>query len=230
MKLSIIIPCKNEERYIGKLFSAIQKQRLPKNVEIIVADADSTDKTPLIISAYSHVLPIKKVSGGLPSVGRNNGAEVAKGDVLLFLDADTTFEDPELIRESLIKIQEGNELVGALLSIKNNSFIRFLYFLSNMVMRFSKLEKPFVVGAYFMITKEAFERLGGFDESLMHCEDYFLSREISNKKFAIINKYIYTDDRRFKKMGKLGMARYFFFNILQRNNKKAFKKDIGYWS
>lgn len=230
MKLSIIIPCKNEERYLGKLFTSLQKQRLPRNVEIIVADAGSTDKTLLIINAYSHVLPIRTVVGGLPSVGRNNGADAATGDVFLFLDADANFDDPYLINESLNKIAEGNELVGALLNIKHNPFIRFLLFLTNIIVRFSKLDKPFVVGTYFMITREAFQRLGGFDESLMHCEDYFLSKEISNKKFAIINKYIYTDDRRFKKMGKWGMTKYFFFNIIKRNNKKAFKRDIGYWS
>ena len=146
MKLSIIIPCKNEERYLGKLFTSLQKQRLPRNVEIIVADAGSTDKTLLIINAYSHVLPIRTVAGGLPSVGRNKGAEAATGDVFLFLDADANFDDPYLISESLNKISEGNELVGALLNIKHNPFIRFLLFLTNIIVRFSQLDKPFVVG------------------------------------------------------------------------------------
>ena len=230
MKLSIIIPCKNEEKYIGKLFNSLQNQSLPFEFEIIVADAGSTDKTCFIIEAYKAILPIKRIQGGLPSIGRNNGARVANGEILLFLDADTNFDDSELINESIKKIDNGSELVGALLNIKQNLFVRCLYFMTNIVIRLSKLEKPFVVGAYFMITKEAFDRLGGFDESLMHCEDYFLSKQIANKKFSIIKKYIYTDDRRFKKMGKIGMVKYFFNNVLKRNNKNVFKKDIGYWS
>ena len=98
-----------------------------------------------------------------------------------------------------------------------------------MVIRSSKFDKPFVVGSYMMITKEAFNRVGGFDESLMHCEDYFLSKEINRNKFSVVNKYIYTDDRRFKKMGKLNLVAYFIKNMIKKNDKEYFKKDIGYW-
>ena len=93
----------------------------------------------------------------------------------------------------------------------------------------SKLDKPFVVGTYFMINRDKFFELGGFDEELMHCEDYFLSKEIKAKNFSLVNKYVYTDDRRFKKMGYLNMITYFVKNMFKKNDKDYFKKDIGYW-
>ena len=229
MKLSIIIPCKNEEQYIGVLFESLLKQRLPKNTEIIVADANSTDKTQLIIKAYSNVLPIKVVQGGLPSVGRNNGALVANGDVLLFLDSDCYLKDTEIVLKALLKIRQGSELVGGLLNIEKNPWVRFLYAWSNLSMFLSKFDKPFVVGTFFMIKKDTFVRCGGFDESLMHCEDYFLSKLVDKKKFSIVRSYVYTDDRRLKKMGKFKIAMYFINNIIHKNNKEFFKKDIGYW-
>ena len=63
----------------------------------------------------------------------------------------------------------------------------------------------------------------------MHCEDYFLSSMVNPKKFSLVNSYVYTDDRRFKKMGNFKIIKYFISNILNRNNKNYFKKDIGYW-
>lgn len=230
MKLSIIIPCKNEERYIGVLFDSLLKQRLPKNTEIIVADANSNDKTQSIIQSYSNVLPIRVIEGGLPSVGRNLGALTAKGEILLFLDADTYFKDSKIILKSLVKIRRGSELVGSLLNIERNPWVRFLYYWSNLSIYLSKYDNPFVVGSFFMITKDAFMRYGGFDESLMHCEDYFLSKLVDKKKFSIVKSYVYTDDRRFKKIGNLKIIIYFIKNIIHRNNKEFFKQDIGYWS
>lgn len=230
MKLSIIIPCKNEEKYIGKLLESLTKESLPSGTEIIIADANSTDDTFAIIHSYMDRdrLPIQIIEGGLPSVGRNLGAKKSTGDILLFLDSDCYFKEPGIINSSLKKM-DNNELVGCLLNIENNLLVRVIYFFCNMVIRLSKYDKPFVVGTYMMIKRGAFERVGGFDESLMHCEDYFLSKEISGSQFSVINRYVYTDDRRFKKVGFLNMVLYFTGNIFRRNNREYFKKDIGYW-
>ena len=86
--LTIVIPCKNEERYIGHVFESIQKQKFITGVRIIVADAGSTDKTLDIIKIYQQALPIEVIEGGKVSVGRNNGAKLVTTPYILFLDAD----------------------------------------------------------------------------------------------------------------------------------------------
>ena len=91
-KISIIIPTKNEERYLPGLLESIKKQTV-QPYEIIVADAGSTDRTVEIAKKYG----AKVIKGGLPGVGRNNGAKVAKGDIFVFLDADAV-----LPRESFL--------------------------------------------------------------------------------------------------------------------------------
>ena len=86
MYLSIIIPTLNEENYLPLLLESIKKQNF-KSYEIIVADAGSTDRT--IEIAKNHGCKI--TSGGLPAKARNQGAKIAKGDLLLFSDADIVF-------------------------------------------------------------------------------------------------------------------------------------------
>jgi glycosyltransferase involved in cell wall biosynthesis len=231
INVSIIIPCKNEQGYIGKLLDSLEKQHLSQSFEIIIADAKSTDLTLDIINSYYIKLPnLRVIEGGLPSVGRNLGAQAANGHTLLFIDADAYFKDDMIIRHSVRKFNKNKlELLGCYLNIEHNWFVKLIYFFCNIIVNLSKFDKPFVVGTYFMIKKDKFFELGGFDESLMHCEDYFLSKEVSSKKFSLFDGYVYTDDRRFKKMGRFKIIKYFILNILNRNNKNYFKKDIGYW-
>src|SRR5687767_6578001 len=87
--LSIIIPTYNEEEYLPFLLRSIQAQSY-KDYEVIIADASSTDKTRAIAAEFG----ARVVQGGLPGAGRNRGAEAAKGENLLFLDADVILPDP----------------------------------------------------------------------------------------------------------------------------------------
>ena len=231
MMLSIIVPCKNEEKYIGKLLDCLVKQNLKEDTEIIIADAGSSDNTIKIIQSYFEKLPnLKIIAGGLPSVGRNLGAIESEGKVLLFIDSDTYFKNDTLIIDSLKVFKKKKaDILGCLLNIENNFKIKLIYGLCNIVFYLSKLDKPFVVGSYMMINKDVFFKVGGFDEGLMHCEDYFLSKEINKAKYVIYNDFTYTDDRRFKKLGTFNMIKYFIKNTIRKNNKEFFKQDVGYW-
>lgn len=79
MIFSIVIPTYNEEEYLPKLLESIKMQSYD-DYEIIVADANSNDRTREIAEEYGCIV----VDGGLPAVGRNNGAKVAKGEIILF--------------------------------------------------------------------------------------------------------------------------------------------------
>ena len=91
MILSIIIPTYNEEEYLPVLLESIKKQSFT-DYEIIIADANSTDKTREIAKEYGCIV----IDGGLPAVGRNNGARIAQGEYLLFLDSDLELTDDYL--------------------------------------------------------------------------------------------------------------------------------------
>jgi glycosyltransferase involved in cell wall biosynthesis len=81
--LSIITPTYNEEKYLPLLLESLKQQDF-KDYEIIIADNNSKDRTGEIAKRYG----CRIVPGGLPARGRNSGAKAAKGEMLLFLDAD----------------------------------------------------------------------------------------------------------------------------------------------
>src|SRR3989339_810271 len=84
--ISIVIPTKNEEHYLPKLLLSIRNQNY-KDYEIIVADGNSADRTRRIARKFGCRVIIDKKRGS-PAIERNNGAKIARGEMLLFLDAD----------------------------------------------------------------------------------------------------------------------------------------------
>lgn len=228
-KLTIIIPCKNEENYIDTCLLLISEQIDIEGVEIIIADAGSTDNTLNVIESFKSELNVKVIKGGLPAIGRNLGAKEAKTKYLLFIDSDGEIYDRNMISKSLKKMEDKNlDLLASRLN-SHHLIVKFLYKINNLIIRLSRFDKPFAVGIYMMMRKDVFDKMGGFPEDVMHCEDYLLSKRVERKKFGIINKDIYSDNRRFKKMGYLNMVGYIFKNIINRNNYDYFKKDINYW-
>jgi glycosyltransferase involved in cell wall biosynthesis len=226
--LTVIIPCKNEEKYIGNCLFSLSKQVGIDGVRVVISDAGSTDNTIKIIESYKNILNIEVIPGGLPAVGRNNGAKVSNTEYLLFIDADAEIYDVSMILKSMEKISEGSHLLASKLN-SHYFIVKFLYKLNNILIWLSKYDKPFCVGIYFLIRRDIFISLGGFPEDVMHCEDYLLSKIVDRKKFTIINKDVYSDNRRFKKMGYFKMILYILKNTINRNNYNYFKKDISYW-
>lgn len=88
MRLSIIIPNYNKEKYIGKLLSQLKKQLLD-GVEVIVVDDCSTDDSWNIIQEYKDVFKIIRLEkNSWVSRARNRGIEESSGEYITFIDSD----------------------------------------------------------------------------------------------------------------------------------------------
>jgi len=231
-KITIVVPCKNEENYIAHLLMHLRQQDIG-NTRIIIADC-STDKTREVIEIMKGELNVEVIEGGPVSVAKNNGAKLVTTPYILFIDSDVRFFKDTVIRDAVSELECNNlDLVGLNIKCYDNNLVASVGFgIFNVINNVLKYFSPFAVGAFMLTRKDRFEEYGGFPEKFATSEDYFLSRMYDPKKFKILNHYFGQDSRRFKKMGYFGMGSYLIKNFVNRNNKEYWNKldSSRYWS
>jgi len=231
-KITIVVPCKNEENYIAHLLMHLRGQDI-QDTKIIIADC-STDNTREVIQIMKGELNVEIIDGGPVSFAKNNGARLVTTPYILFIDADVRFFKDNVIRDAVDEIESKNlDLIGLNIKCYDNdkrAVIGFAVF--NGINRVLKHFSPFAVGAFMLTRRDKFEEFGGFPEKMSTSEDYFLSRKYSPKKFRIVKHYFGQDSRRFKKMGYFGMASYLVKNFVNRNNKQYWDSldSSKYWN
>jgi len=231
-KITIVIPCKNEENYISYLLTHLRNQMIG-STKIIIADC-STDNTREVIQLMKGNLNVEVIEGGPVSIAKNNGAKLATTPYILFIDADVRFFNDTVIRDAVHEIESKNlDLIGLNIKCYDNdkrAMLGFMIF--NGINHILKFVSPFAVGAFMLTRRDKFIEYGGFPEQFSTSEDYFLSRKYSPKKFKIVKHYFGQDSRRFKKMGYLGMTKYLVKNFINRNNKKYWDSldSSKYWN
>ncbi|HLC50656.1 MAG TPA: glycosyltransferase [Candidatus Nanoarchaeia archaeon] len=223
--ISIIIPTWNEEECLPKLLECIKKQSY-KDYEIIVADANSKDKTVTI--AKKHGCKIVK-SGSLPGVGRNNGAKIAKGDILVFLDADVLLDNNFL--KNAVKEFEKRKLDCASVKIvpQGNKFIDRLFLGAfNSWVIATQTFYPHAIGACIICRKELHNKIKGFDEKIAVAEDMeYVKRCAKYGKFRILkNSKVYFSMRRYESHGHLNVAAKIVLGEIHRMFAGELRKDV----
>ncbi len=200
MKLSVVIPTYNEEKYLPKLLKCLINQTF-QDFEIIVADAFSKDKTREIAAAFD----ARVVDGGRIAAGRNNGAKAAKAALILFLDADVTF-DNKFIEGSLKEFDErGLDIATAYFDKKIKSktaqFAYHLWDTDKFLRQFTK--SPSGAGHCIFVKKEVFDKVNGFNEEIRVAEDVDFIKRVAQAeyKFRVLSTKYKPSDRRYVQMG-----------------------------
>jgi len=212
--LSIIIPTLNEENYLPTLLDSVRNQKvdeLPssspfanarvfKDLEIIVADAGSRDKTIEIAKSFG----CKIIKGGLPAKGRNEGVKIAKDDLFLFLDADVVLPE-DFFERALKEFRERNlDIASFCLEPRAKNWFKKFLFDAFYNFPILILEKILAHGAQaILVKKEIFEKIGGFDEKIKFAEDHSFMRKAKKVgNFGILRKVrVFSSLRRFEKEG-----------------------------
>ena len=202
--LSVIIPTLNEIAYLPQLLDALAVQtRLPD--EIIVADAGSKDGTAELAQSRG----VRIVPGGMPAVGRNAGARAAKGDLLLFLDADV-LPPPEFIERVLEEFERKKYDVATcfIASINGNPLDGIICVGTNLYFQIIQPVSRHAPGFCILSKRTAHEKMGGFDESLTLSEDIDYARRAKRHgKFGILSSArIPVSMRRVGKEGLVGLG------------------------
>jgi glycosyltransferase involved in cell wall biosynthesis len=173
---SIIIPAFNEEMYLPRTLSYLQEsmQKIEEQGEIIVVDNNSSDRTAVIAREFGTQLVFEAVNQ--ISRARNAGASLAKGEYLIFLDADTLL-DHNLIRAALDHMEKGNccgggarvQLDGELQDLAKFALKSWNWISKNMLL---------AAGCFIFCSRQGFESVGGFSEKVYASEEIWLSQSL----------------------------------------------------
>ncbi|MEM3713489.1 MAG: glycosyltransferase [Candidatus Aenigmatarchaeota archaeon] len=185
--VSIIIPTFNSEKTIEKCLESIKSQTY-KNIEIIVVDGGSKDKTVEIAQKMGAIVFIKK--GYSMSASTNFGVKVSKGEYIYRVDSDVIV-NPRLVEEALMKCEkEGYDVVcvfwlpddsisfwAKVRRMEKESYIKYPNFIGSI--RYDKN----ILGARFL-KREVFEIVGGMDERVPTLgEDYAFYEKLAATHF-----------------------------------------------
>ncbi len=220
-KISVIIPTLNEEKYIEPTLRSLTNQTY-RNFECIVKDGLSKDKTAEIANDYvDSVISERDISIG---DARNQGARHATGDVLAFLDADTSLDKYalEFVAEDfnqhdivLLLPKYGPREDGTrLLSRTKKQVGRFLIGFENY---WRKYVDKFCGGMFMPVDASTFKEIGGFDRRLQCCEDIEMSYRL-RKVGNVLNDYrvkAHFSIRRFILTGYVETLRNYGLNALR---------------
>lgn len=174
--VSVIVPTYNSSSTLDDCLKALELQTYT-NLEIIVVDNFSEDDIVNIANMYtSKVFQFK----ALRSAARNYGVQKAKGDYVIFVDADMTLT-PNVIKECVQKSTDDN--VDALM-IPEIRVVNGFWGKCRAIERLTYIGDPLIESARFF-SMDVFKRVGGFDENLEAGEDWDLHARVENTGYRI---------------------------------------------
>ena len=205
MKLSIIIPAYNEERVLPATLARINEalSQITTPAEVIVVDNASTDKTSEVAQLGGAVV-VLETEHNISQV-RNMGAHHATGDVLIFIDADTSV--PPSLFEKISEAMNDSNCFGGAVAVNYDNLERPLMklYLGGWKIWVSLFEMA--QGATQFCRRSVFEEVGGYDRTIFVGEDIefywrlarFTRRNKGHLHF-IKHPQVVTSARRFNKM------------------------------
>jgi glycosyltransferase involved in cell wall biosynthesis len=232
---TVVIPCLNEEKFIGKLLYTLSIQS-DQNFEVIVVDGKSEDKTIEVIHKFDSLLPqMRIVVSDRRGVAyqRNLGASHAKSEHILFLDADSRL-DVDYIRDFKDEVAKSKADIATayIWPDSKNPLDWFFWLGGNLVIDMAKYAWPFAPGMNMYLSKELFEKIGGFNKDIKVAEDAdLLKRAMANDgKYVVLKKPKYfTDVRRLKTEGHMGYIVKLMLIAWQAHKSGSFEKvDVEY--
>lgn len=213
--VSIIVPCRNEERVIERLLSSVKAQTYPY-IETIVVDNNSSDQTKSIAKKFtSYVYNF----GPERSAQRNFGAKKARGEYLLFLDADMELTS-DVLRDC-VRVCNIDKKIGGVVIPEESKTHNFWEKVKAFERFFYNKSGDETTDAARFFRKETFVKVGGYDETITGPEDWDLPETIEKRGFNIgrVTSLIYHYER-IKSPFDLARKKYYYALTAHRYLKK----------
>lgn len=223
MKISLIIPAYNEEKYIGACLESVAKNGAGL-FEVIVINNASTDNTKQIAESFVPKIPnlrvIDELKKGLP-FARNRGLSESHGEIVAYIDADAHMpagwikeierqfgNNPKLVCLSgPYRFYDGSILIKIGVWLYDTFLVWPSYFFTRSV----------AIAGNFVARKNIFVEIGGFNESIaFYGDDTDIVRRLTKKGKAKFSGkfFMYTSARRLKGQGILKTAYHYAVNFL----------------
>lgn len=202
LKATVIIPTFNRLKWIGECLDSVLGQTYP-NVEVIVVDDCSTDGTVEWLAEqerYRDVIVHRQEKNGGASVARNTAIEMAKGDLVVFIDSDDLLR-PDHIEKAVIAFERDPDLGlfccdSTMIDADGNTILDGKTWHQSLAEAkgfdiktgYRSLKDVFSYSNCFpgfTLRREVFEELGGFDQSIFPADDYDLALRVAGSRFKV---------------------------------------------
>lgn len=220
--LSFIIPSLNEERHIANTVTQFAQLQGQVDYEVIVADGDSTDRTVEVAKQHGARVYVDQSPRKTIASGRNLGATHARGDLLVFCDADTLLEDPVAFVHRVLTEFKDERVVAAVPRLQVFPAERttrdrlFSAFLNRFIKVSFHLVVPFSFGQCQVVRKASFHKVHGYNQQQVHGEDSGLFqklRRIGRLRF-LWDVSIFESPRRYRKVGYFNLVKTGVYSML----------------
>lgn len=223
MQFSIIIPTLQEGITLERTLQQFSSLRMKYEFEIIVSDGGSADETLVIARQHADVV-IKAIPEEKQNIaiGRNRGAEISKGNVLVFLDADILIQSIELFFDRLFENLQCNEVAAITCNVQvyydearfvdklfHSAYNNFFWLLNMIGIGMGR-------GECQIVLRERFFKVGMYDIALTAGEDFDLFRRLSKFGKILFDRHstVYESPRRFRKYGYIRITCLWLLNGL----------------
>jgi glycosyltransferase involved in cell wall biosynthesis len=225
--ISIIIPAKNEEKYIERTLAQFRDCLETLHLEIIVSDANSTDRTPEIVRAYAaatggRIRLVQRPGKQNIAIGRNFGAQHARGEIFFHMDADVLIPEKERFFSRIRACFEQPGTVAATVPLwiypeESGWSDKFYHVLMNATIRLSFFFNIFLAkGECQLVRRSTFEKIGGYNEKIVAGEDCNLFYRLHKEgKIAYLYRLcVHHSPRRFRQYGYFRLTMIYFREAL----------------
>jgi len=193
--------------------------------ELIVADDASTDRTAAV--AESHGARVVRVAHRQIAATRNSGARAAKGELFIFVDADTIANEA-VVRAAVHALRRGAVGGGAAVAFDPD------------VPRYAKLIMPplgwvyrtlgLAAGCFLFCTRDAFVAVGGFDEAFFGAEEVVMSRALRNHgRFVVLRQAVTTSGRKLRTYSGVEVLKILARMALRGTNAVKQRQGMELW-
>jgi len=201
---SVIIPARDEEKFIGKCIESVKAatEGISGEIEIVVVLNRCTDRTEEIASNHGAVI-VRQDSGTIGKI-RNAGVEASSGENIVFIDADSIM--PRGLMEDISQSLTTDECYGGGVDFRLDRRSLGIALTMGIARFFATIFG--IMGIVIWLKRQAFEDLGGFDESRPAGEDIDFARRLrkycisKGRRYRVIrDKKVVTSSRKFDRLG-----------------------------